>query len=817
MFISFVIGVVLATVLFYQRATLPSIEMMGVMAVVTLALFGFKRYWWPYKTGHFYLGLIIGFQLAFWHSFFQPKLPDTVQAILQQQGKIGHINLWVEGEVTGLPQVYQDATKGQKVKLMLKLTSLEGMPCEHQNPKVCEKFAFFQNPQSRWQFSAFSRPLVALADYHPDQIPHAGEVWRLPVRMKPVHGLLNPGGFDFEANQLLKGVVARGYVLHKTGMGAEKLAESPGWSVDVWREALREHWQQQFEKSPFVGIYLALLLGDRSGLTTEQWQLFQQTGTVHLMAISGLHIGLAAGLGALLFGGVWWLGVRLMKPKRWLHAVPKQQYQAVGALLFATLYAALSGFGIPAQRAWLMVVAMVLVVWLRRPFQPWSALALAALLVLFWQPASVLSAGFWLSFVAVALIFATLFHPKVKLLKHWQKGLLIQGVLTVGLLPLLAFYFHQLPVNAFLANVIAVPAVSFIGLPLLVLAALVPAEWSLWLNEQFWQVLWHGLSELAQWHPPVTVGGVTVWQLVAVEGLIFFGLLRAVDFKTWGRILFLIVLLVTLPKMLSDGLAKGDFRATLLDVGQGQSLVLETAHHVAVLDTGPHWNARYTGASLAILPYLRYLGWQKVDLVVVSHSDLDHAGGTAQLVEKIPVAEMVSGQPVKVVQQAKLPLQQVKPCLAGQNWQWEGVTIEVLAPAKVWPFTSDNDRSCVVKISGKESSLLVMGDASVKVERWLIQHDSEEKLRADILVAGHHGSASSSSLAFLKKVQPDWVLFSSGYQNRFHFPSGEVLQRLTLLGIPWLNTAEAGAITVEFKDGELNFISQRQVEARWFR
>lgn len=837
MFISFVIGVLASMLLFYHRAGLPEMSLMAVMAGVTIALLVFKRYWWPYKTGHFYVGLIIGFQWAFWHSFFQPQLPEPIQAEVSQPqaSKL----LWqVTGEVVNLPRITplesstsQQELKHQKVQVTLKLHRLQVVNCtqlsqNHKSNFLLNSVQKSQNSQScQWQFSLGQRPVIRLADYQAKKIPHAGETWQFVVRLKPIHGLMNPGGYDFESTMWQQGVVARGWVVHpknestkNSWIAAQKLAEASHFSISAWRENLRQYWTSQFANSPNLGVYLALLLGDRSGLSPEQWQRFQQTGTIHLMAISGLHIGIAAGIGAFLAGLLWQWGIRLFprKPWLWLHGTPKVQWMAVGALGFATGYALLAGFSIPTQRAWLMVVAMLLFVWIRRPFQPWSALALAALLVLLWQPASVLSPGFWLSFMAVALIFVVLFHPKIKPLKNWQKLLVIQFVLTVGLLPLLAYYFHQFPLVSFFANLVAVPAVSLVGLPLLLLTALLPFSLLHKVNEWFWQALMQFLQMLTQWQPPLNLVALSGWQVVMIYGLLFYGLLTKANLKQGVKLGLGILLIWFLPKLWQPMLENGSFKATLLDVGQGQSLVVETAQHVAVLDTGPKWNTQYNGASLAILPYFRSQGVSKVDKLVVSHSDIDHSGGTQQLVEALAVDKITSGQPQTVAQQAHLPQSRVQPCLAGQQWQWDGVRFQVLAPAKDWPFKSDNDRSCVLRIVNGKFAFLVMGDASVKVEKWLLKNLPSRLLQADILVAGHHGSRTASALDFLKVVKPKWVLFSSGFQNRFHFPSQAVVQRLAALGIPWRNTAEAGAITVWVSTEGIQLESYRQQNVRWY-
>jgi len=344
----------------------------------------------------------------------------------------------------------------------------------------------------------------------------------------------------------------------------------------------------------------------------------------------------------------------------------------------------------------------------------------------------------------------------------------------------------------------------------------VPVEFFALLNEWLWQALMQFLQALAQWQPPLNLLPLQGWQLVVIYALLFYGLLSRGGWRQKLQLIGAVGLIAVLPKLWPFDESADGFKLTLLDVGQGQSLVVETADRVAILDTGSRWNDHYNGANLAILPYLRYQGITKVDHLLISHGDMDHTGGTGLLVQSVEVGAIFSGEPWRVAERAGLSASRVQSCFAGQEWQWQGVRFQVLAPAKDWPFKSENDRSCVVRVSNEQFSALVMGDATVKVEKWLLQNWPASVLQADILVAGHHGSRTSTSRAFLEVVRPKWVWFSSGFQNQFHFPSQTVLKRLESLAIPWQNTAQEGALSALVSSKGVQLSSYRQQNRYWY-
>ncbi len=524
------------------------------------------------RAGNIVAGFIIGWSLAFGHAFFNPALQENLY----------DRPLLIEGSVVDLPQT-QWQNGQQRVQLRLLIDSME--PISAENPPQ-------KTQQAGWHSSI--KPLVQLSWYRPPDstlpTPKPGEQWALAVKLSANHASINLGGFDYETWLFQNHLAAKGYVLEKAPWKAHnRLLAAP--DSEPLRFRFAQSLYQVFANSELQGLYAALTYGAKHAISDAQWTVLQQTGTVHLMAISGLHMGIAALLGILLFKILWWLGLyrceRLTLP----------QLSVIGAILFATVYLLISGAAIPAQRAYLMVVAIGLMWWLKRTFQPWSALALAALLVLLWDPRSVLSDGFWLSFLAVALIFASVQIPAIKAAKRWQQLLWIQLVLTLGLAPYLWWAYHFVPSISFAANLIAVPFVSFIGLPLLWLVSFVAwwsPEWAVMLMacvDPIWQTFWQLLAWFAGFSLPILMPtGLLSLSLLTV---LLFGVLYLFAKQHRSRWYLAVAWLALWPiyRAVVDfpRPPTNQLKVHLLDVGQGQAVVLETAKHVMVYDTGARW------------------------------------------------------------------------------------------------------------------------------------------------------------------------------------------------------------------------------------
>lgn len=771
MFIGFVLGVVGGVLWVYQLDDLPGL-LWAVLALI-VGLWLIRRYTSSF-IHHVIVGIIIGTILASLFGFLRPTLPKNFWGN----------SIWVEGEVASFVETRTSTRPSLRFDIQVARISLDG---------------------EVWQASESAR--LRLSCYQCDPAPRPGEVWRWPVKVQPIHAMFNPAGLDYEAWAYQNGLDGRGYVVKPER--AQRLSQ--GWNLHTTRQDFAQRLQVLWQDSPYRAFYQALLYGEKSALTQQDWQILRQTATIHLMAISGLHLALIAwmsyGLGRL----IWRLPLALFR--QW----PEVWVGGAVACVMVTWYAMMAGWTIPTQRAWIMVMVGLMFIVIRRKFQPWSALAIAALLILSFAPSSVLSPGFWLSFLAVALIFIMMSFATMKRLPAWQQAVLIQVGLSIGLLPNLWFFYQEWPIYGVLANLIAVPFVSFIALPLVILQAvagwLVPdvAVWLVTLSDGLWHGFWWGMEYIASWpHAVIAMPPISGYQVLGF----YLALFAFVAFnQAWLKALSLIVMGVLLwPWSFGEPIAPNHFRLTVLDVGQGQTLVFETRHHVLVYDAGPAWGTQTDAAHLAILPYLQSRAHKQLDMLMISHADQDHAGGAATLVENSVIKQKLTGQV------ARLGLDGFSACEAGQSWHWDGVKFEVLHPgAWPWPVQQHNDYSCVLRVSAGEHAVMVSGDLSATLERRLVQAYSAEALRSDILIAGHHGSQHSSDVVWLQALQPGLVIFSSGYANRFGFPKPSVIQRVEAQGADWLNTACEGAIQLEVAATGWRVLSRlRRDQGRWY-
>jgi len=792
------------------------------------------------------LSIIIGMNLVFWQAFFAPSIP--IQFYNQKA--------MIETKVMSIPTVskgkgYTKFTFDSQLLNIQKISTQEPANSKESDDAI-----------SWWA----NKPVIKVSWYlsHKEwhrfkDKPTVGELWRFRVKLKQNHASMNPASRDYEAWLFQNGLVAKATVSKATisrsdntshSLHAERLSEHSSLNWRVLRSDIADYLALLLSNSPSSGFYKALLIGDKSQVESEQWELFQKTGTIHLMAISGLHMSIMALIGFWVFKGLWFVGAYRVQ------TMSLPMFATMGSVLFATFYLFISGGSIPTQRAWIMVVTILGFLLIKRTFQPWSALAMAALLILVWDSKAVLSSGFWLSFYAVSLIFMSLkvFKDKSK----WLQVIAMQITLSLGLIPLVAWNFYEVPVYGLFANIVAVPFVTFIGLPLLLLGSLIGLVSLSWgqsyfiMVDWFWQQLWSYLNWLSNL-PNVqflAVGHSILWLLLAVLLLIvtYKGFIKVQKFWDISPWLFSVVLFVTTivlllypysltrPAMSSN---TSDVWLTVLDVGQGQAIVIETTNHLILYDAGAKWGSSIDAAQIAMLPYLKSQGWRKTGLLIISHSDMDHAGGTESIVQNIMVSQAISGQPKKLNQQLEgleLNLKEglnrsieFTQCYAGQSWRMDGVKFEVLSPFKnryKKTLRSDNDQSCVVKVSNEEFSFLLAGDLSQRGEEVLLKEyqQTPEKLKSDLLVAGHHGSKSSSSLAWLRAVNPTKVVFSAGYLNRYQFPAKEVVERFENLNqshsvnsVEWWNTACSGAVSFELNRFGIDLRDEaRKSQRKWY-
>ncbi len=627
----------------------------------------------------------------------------------------------------------------------------------------------------------------------------AGSTWRLPVRLRPPRGRVNPGGPDFERRALEQRLVATGSI---TGDGETAVRLRPGRGLDRLRERLGERIALALppERARFV---TALALGDTRALSDVDWHVLRATGLTHLIAISGFHVGLVAGFGALLGRGLWWLWPAL--GRRW----PRPQGAAAAALLLAFAYTALAGFALPTVRTLLMIAAALAARLARRPQRAQDAFAFALIAVLLADPLSVLAPGFWLSFLGVAwLIWCLPSTPGQGLVGPFLKA---QGVAVLGLLPLTVWFFGQASLAGPLVNLVGIPWISLGVVPLCLLGlAAVPvsdvAAGTCWgMAAALMQGLWLLLERVAAW--PASMASLPEPSLpalaLALAGTLWCLLPRGVPGKPLAALL-LLPLLWPRP----DRPPPGEADLWLLDTGQGLSVLVRTTDTDLLYDAGP---ATPGGADLGettVVPALHALSTTRLERLVISHGDSDHAGGAGAVRRALrPGHELAPPGWARGT---------MRPCLAGQHWQHDGVRFEVLHPPAFFPYLR-NESSCVLRITAAGASALLPGDIGRHVEARLARLPAEA-IRADVLLAPHHGSDSSSSLDFIAAVRPAITLIAVGRDNRFGLPRANVLARYDRYRAEVHDTAGSGAVHIRLgREGARVVERLRQDRRRYWR
>jgi competence protein ComEC len=636
--------------------------------------------------------------------------------------------------------------------------------------------------------------------YFPDQAIKAGQHWSFTVKLKRPHGSLNPGGFDYERWLFTQGVGAVGYV--RPDSKPVLLGRDSAWiNISVWRQSITDRLSFLLSGRPSLGLIKALTIGDGNGITQQQWDVFRKTGTTHLVVISGSHVGLIAGLAYFLVLKVWaWTGLLRWSPQR---------VAAVAAMLVAVFYAGLAGFSVPAQRAVIMLAVVMLAIILQRNTRPFNTLAVALFVVLVYDPLAVLAVGFWLSFLAVSLIIYVV-AGRLGKSGYLLEGIKINWATSVGLSPLLLFLFQQVSLISPLANFIAVPVISLLAVPLSLLAVVVMFSFPLLATKLFMVVdsvlqgLWWLLVRLAEL-PLATISHAqpSVWALMfALPGVLLLLAPRGMPARWLSLIMFLPLVFTPANKPKA-----GSINMTLLDVGQGLSVVVQTENHWLVYDTGAKFSAESDMGRSVVLPFLRRQGADKIDRLIISHGDNDHIGGALSLIQGMPTEQVLTSAPQQLSNYSPLM------CEAGQSWTWDNVTFTLLSPQH--PFVSDNDNSCVLKIESEQGAVLLTSDIETAAESWLVETYGNQ-LKANVLISPHHGSKTSSTYEFLQAVQPVYVLIPVGYRNQFGHPHQEVLDRYEKIKAQWLNTADSGAISLGVKDGLWQVQSLRDTESKYW-
>ncbi|ORU90363.1 MAG: MBL fold metallo-hydrolase [Cycloclasticus sp. symbiont of Poecilosclerida sp. M] len=645
---------------------------------------------------------------------------------------------------------------------------------------------------------------IKLSWYGPAVDIKSAETWQLLVKLKRPHGTSNPHGFDYEKWLFQQKINATGYV--RKSQNNKLLQRAEFWRLGALRQMLGRYLDEKLATNSHSAIIKALVLGDRNGITQQQWGVFRQTGTSHLIAISGLHIGLVS---ALVFASVRGVSLRVPRVRRLA-----LELAVVMSLLAAMGYAGLAGFSIPTQRALIMLFVIMGAIFLERHYRPAQVISAALLSVLLIDPASALSIGFWLSFAAVAIILYG-FIGRVGdsgQTNFFYKLIKTQWLVTLGLMPLVLYFFQQVSIVAPIANIVAVPLLSFLLIPSLMASLLLgviserAAEYVLNFSADVLSVLWWFLEGVTQL-------GYVEWVLPSVSllacslaliGVLFLFLPKGFIPKPVALLLFIPLLF---PQKIGP-LQEGEFKLVMLDVGQGLSVVISTTEHTLLFDTGSSFEGSMDFASTVVLPYLRGQQKNKIDVLVVSHGDNDHAGGVDTVFENIRVDDYYSSESQNLIVNGK-------KCVDGVSWNWDGVAFEFLHP-DTFDLYDGNNGSCVLRVSSRAGTALLPGDIEKHAEQSLVRHQ-RHRLSADVLIAPHHGSKTSSTDSFVDSVNPSVVLFPTGYKNRFNFPKAAVVERYKRAGVRPFNSAEHGAVTVNFNlDEKPKLVSYRDASTRYW-
>jgi competence protein ComEC len=631
----------------------------------------------------------------------------------------------------------------------------------------------------------------------------AGERWELTVRLRRPHGNVNPGGFDLEAWLLQQGLRATGHV--RPDGAARRVAAPAGRARDLVqraREAIRARIARALSGAPYAGVVTALAIGDQQGITEAQWKVFNRTGVGHLVSISGLHVTVFASI----VGGFALLLAR--RSTRLTSRVPARKVAAVAGLVAASGYVALAGAEIPALRTLAMLGVAACGLCVGRPGTAALVWLWALVAVLLFDPFASLTPGFWLSYGAVGLLlYAAAAHTRVAPLPQWGARIAkvlaesahAQWVVTLGLAPLTLALFGQMSLIGPVANAVAIPLVTLAVVPLALVGIVVPFDALFVASHAVLAPLKHMLEQLAalpaaaweQHAPPAwTVGA-------ALAGVLWHLAPQGVPGRGWG-LLWLLPMFVVRP----EPPPPGGFRLTVLDVGQGLAVVVQTRAHVLVYDTGPRFTDTADAGGRIVAPFLRHAGLRRADALIVSHQDLDHAGGALSLLHTVPIGWLASSLPDDhPIAAAVAPRAPVWLCVAGQQWTWDGVHFTMLHPTATEygdRFGRTNDRSCVVRIDSPHGSALLPGEIEARSESVLLRAQ-RDTLRADVIVIPHHGSRTSSTPAFVRAVAPSVALAANGHRNRFGHPRSDVVARFETLGARVLRTDRDGALTVRFE------------------
>jgi len=663
-----------------------------------------------------------------------------------------------------------------------------------------ESVRFFLKPDF---IEGYSKPLpkkIRLSWYRTRQVLKAGERWQLLVKLRVPSGFQNPGGFDYERWLFVNRVGATGYVRSSPDNQLTGVSELS--LINRWRSRIQQGIDQQCFACDRKGLIKALAIGYRADIDPLDRKLLQDSGTAHLLAISGLHIGI---ISALFF----YLGRWLWRLYFHRTGIGRNQFCATLAVGAGLLYAALAGFSLPTVRALIMLAVIFFAFSFRARINLSNSIAIAVIVILIFDPLSVGSSSFWLSISALLLIAFAQYRFNGQT-QRWKQAVALQLLFSVLFIPISMILFDQINPASFFANIIAIPLVSLLIVPIGMLGSLfasfdwIVAEWlfiaSNWLLglllDYLGLLLGSGLSAIKIANTPFFM------LCLSTTGLIILFMPAGFPAKKPA------LLIVLLPLFWQEsGLEHGAYRLTVLDVGMGTSAVIQTSQHSLVYDFGPG-NARgYSSAQWVLRPYLRHQGIGDPDLLIISHVDQDHSGGFYSYMAGYDPAKLVSGTPIEVRQKFTLE-NPVRSCHEYRKWQWDGVKFEFLSLPIEMSSKSINNQSCVLRIDGHDAALLT-GDIEARQELRLLRA-KPERLSARVLLVPHHGSRTSSTPAFLQAVKPAIAIFTVGKNNRWGFPKAEVLEEYHRLNSQILRTDQQGAITITSHANGLDLETHRK-------
>jgi competence protein ComEC len=640
---------------------------------------------------------------------------------------------------------------------------------------------------------------LALSDYQGGFLPAPGSRCTLHVRLRTPRGLRNPAGQDSERWLFSQGIDATGYLIAHPANACR--VERWHGGLDRLRQRLAGEISAGVTAADTAGILRALGVGERAAMTDRQWQVLQVTGTTHIVSISGLHVSMVAAVMFWLARGAWSLSPALTR------FAPAPLAAAGAGLAAAGAYALLAGFTVPTQRTLLMLACML---WQRRRGQRLlnaDGLLVALGIVVLWDPLAVLTASFWLSFGAMGSL--VLLSALLRDGGFIRRSLGVHLWLALALAPLLALLSPTIAWTSPLSNLVAVPLVTWGVVPLVLLGITLslcglPGAAPCWrLAGHVWDFGWAGLSGLADLAP--------LWQLphappasavmLSMLGLAVL-LLPLASTRWWLSPLLCASLWLSRPAVP----APGDFTLTVFDVGQGLSVLVRTRQHALLYDAGPMTRGGRDLGESVVVPNLRAAGVGRLDALVISHEDSDHAGGADSVLGAFDVARLV-------VSPSSDRGARATRCAEGMRWRWDDVEFEILHPAPA-DRGSKNQLSCVLRVAGNARSALLTGDIEAQAEAALRQR--QPSLLADVLITPHHGSTTSSTAPFVAAVRPLHAIHSAAHGNRYGFPAPQVTARYAAVGSAQWTTGAVGAVRVEARGPVLTVSGWRATARRYW-